>query len=282
MINETVEEIQGMHSHSSSTIAIKATEALSELLDREYASVDEFELDLERNAGALRRANPSHASLHNAVWAVQRSVVDATDTVADAKDLTREMIDRVVDDIETGKTRAAEQAAETFDDGETFMTHDFSSTVLSAVETAANDGDALDAYIKEARPRYIGRGTARMLSDIENVDPHLIVDNAMGHYLSECDRVVVGMDCIVDDTLYNRVGTFPLAATANYLDVPFVVVGSGAKVIEDEFVFENQYRAAEEVMLEPVEGITIENPSYDATPVELVDKLITDTGVHEP
>ena len=282
MINETVEEIQGMHSHSSSTIAIKATEALSELLDREYASVDEFELDLERNAGALRRANPSHASLHNAVWAVQRSVVDATDTVGEAKDLTREMIDRVVDDIETGKRRAAEQAAETFDDGETFMTHDFSSTVLSAVETAANDGDALDAYIKEARPRYIGRGTARMLSDIENVDPHLIVDNAMGHYLSECDRVVVGMDCIVDDTLYNRVGTFPLAATANYLDVPFVVVGSGAKVIEDEFVFENQYRAAEEVMLEPVEGITIENPSYDATPVELVDKLITDTGVHEP
>jgi Translation initiation factor 2B subunit, eIF-2B alpha/beta/delta family len=281
MINETVEEIQGMHSHSSSTIAVKATEALSELLDREYASVDEFELDLERNAGALRRANPSHASLHNAVWAVQRSVVDATETVDDAKELTREMIDRVVDDIETGKRRAAEQAAETFDDGETFMTHDFSSTVMSAVETAAEEGNALTAYIKEARPRYIGRGTARMLADIEHVDPHLIVDNAMGHYLSECDRIVVGMDCIVNDTLYNRVGTFPLAATANYMDVPFVVVGSGAKVIEDEFVFENQYRAPEEVMLEPVEGITIENPSYDATPVELVDKLITDTGVHD-
>ncbi|ERH01764.1 MAG: translation initiation factor 2B subunit, eIF-2B alpha/beta/delta family [Halonotius sp. J07HN6] len=281
MINETVEEIQGMHSHSSSTIAVKATEALSELLDREYASVDEFELDLERNAGALRRANPSHASLHNAVWAVQRSVVDATETVDDAKELTREMIDRVVDDIETGKQRAAEQAAETFDDGETFMTHDFSSTVMSAVETAAEGGNALTAYIKEARPRYIGRGTARMLADIKHVEPHLLVDNAMGHYLSECDRVVVGMDCIVNDTLYNRVGTFPLAATANHMDVPFVVVGSGAKVIEDEFVFENQYRAPEEVMLEPVEGITIENPSYDATPVELVDKLITDTGVHD-
>jgi len=281
MINETVEEIQGMHSHSSSTIAIKATEALSELLDREYASVDEFELDLERNAGALRRANPSHASLHNAVWAVQRSVVDATDTVEEAKELTREMIDRVVDDIEMGKIRAAEQAAATFDDGETFMTHDFSSTVMAAVEAAADDGASLSAYIKEARPRYIGRGTARMLADIETVDPHLIVDNAMGHYLSECDRVVVGMDCIVDDTLYNRVGTFPLAATADYMDVPFVVVGSGAKVIEDGFVFENQYRAPEEVMLEPVEGITIENPSYDATPVDLVDKLITDTGVHE-
>lgn len=282
MINETVEEIQGMHSHSSSTIAIKAAEALSELLDREYASVDEFELDLQRNAGALRRAHPSHASLHNAVWAVQRSVIDAEDTVEDAKELTRETIDRVVDDIETGKRRAAENAAETFSDGETFMTHDFSSTALSAVETAAQEGAYLDAYVMEARPRYIGRGTARMLSAIDRVEPHLIVDNAMGHYLSECDRVVIGMDCIVEDTLYNRVGTLPLAATAKELGVEVVAVGSGAKVIEEGFVFENQYRDPSEVMLEPVEGITIENPAYDATPVELIDKLITETGVHEP
>ncbi|TQQ82593.1 translation initiation factor eIF-2B [Halonotius terrestris] len=281
MINETVEEIQGMHSHSSSTIAIKATEALSELLDREYASVDEFELDLERNAGALRRANPSHASLHNAVWAVQRAVVDAADTVEESKELTRDMIDRVIDDIETGKKRAAKNAADTFDDGETFMTHDFSSTALSAVETAADAGTQLTAYVKETRPRYIGRGTARMLAEIDPVDPHLMVDNAMGHYLPECDRVVIGMDCIVDDTLYNRVGTLPLAATAQKLGVEVVVVGSGAKVIKDGFAFENQFRAPEEVMLEPVEGITIENPSYDATPVELVDKLITDTGVHD-
>src|SRR6056297_3010285 len=158
MIDETVEEIQGMQSHSSSLIAIKATQALSELLGREYASVEEFEQDLQRNAGALRRANPSHASLHNAVWAVQRAVVDAADTVEESKELTREMIDRVIDDIETGKTRAAANAAETFEDGETFMTHDFSSTALSAVETAAGAGTSLTAYVKETRPRYIGRG----------------------------------------------------------------------------------------------------------------------------
>jgi len=200
MINETVEEIQGMQSHSSSSIAIKATQALAELLGREYASVDEFELDLQRNAGALRRANPSHASLHNAVWAVERSVLDAADTVEESKALAREIIDRVVDDIETGKRRAAANAAKTFEDGETFMTHDFSSTALAAVEAAAMDGNYLDAYVMEARPRYIGRGTARMLAAIDRVEPHLMVDSAMGHFLSECDRVVIGMDCIVDDT----------------------------------------------------------------------------------
>ena len=108
-----------MQSHSSSLIAIKATEALAELLEREYASVEEFEQDLQRNAGALRRANPSHASLHNAVRAVERGILDVADTVEEAKSFTREMIDRVVEDIETGKRRAAANAAETFSDGET-------------------------------------------------------------------------------------------------------------------------------------------------------------------
>jgi translation initiation factor eIF-2B subunit delta len=89
------------------------------------------------------------------------------------------------------------------------------------------------------------------------------------------------MDCIVDDTLYNRIGTLPLAATAQELGVPVVVVGSGAKVIEEGFAFQNQHRSASEVMLEPVEGIEIENPAYDATPVEYIDQLITETGIHE-
>jgi translation initiation factor eIF-2B subunit delta len=32
-------------------------------------------------------------------------------------------------------------------------------------------------------------------------------------------------------------------------------------------------------MLEPAEGITVENPAYDATPVELLSEIVTDEGV---
>jgi len=34
-------------------------------------------------------------------------------------------------------------------------------------------------------------------------------------------------------------------------------------------------------MREPVEGVTIENPSYDATPIDMLDTVITDEGVRE-
>jgi translation initiation factor eIF-2B subunit delta len=57
------------------------------------------------------------------------------------------------------------------------------------------------------------------------------------------------------------------------------VVGSGAKIIEEGFQFENEFRSPAEVLLEPAEGFAIENPAYDATPVELIDRVITDEGV---
>jgi len=108
----------------------------------------------------------------------------------------------------------------------------------------------------------------------------MAVDSAMGYALGECDRVLLGMTCITDGTYYNRVGTLPLVATANRLDVPVTVVGSSGKVIE-EFHFENDFRGAVEVAREPMADVEIENPAYDATPVELIDEVITDEGVRE-
>jgi translation initiation factor eIF-2B subunit delta len=58
-----------------------------------------------------------------------------------------------------------------------------------------------------------------------------------------------------------------------------VVVGSSAKIVSGGFRFENEFRPASEVMREPVEGVAIENPAYDATPTRLLDSVVTDAGV---
>ncbi|MFT4890117.1 MAG: translation initiation factor eIF-2B subunit delta, partial [Halobacteriales archaeon] len=120
MIDETIEEIREMQTHSSSVVAIKAADALRELLDRDFATVEEYERTLERNGSALRRANPSHASLQNAVREVVAAVAEGDPgSVAEAKTLTEETIDAVIDRIESAKRRAAENAAEWFEDGTT-------------------------------------------------------------------------------------------------------------------------------------------------------------------
>jgi translation initiation factor eIF-2B subunit delta len=280
-IDDTVEEIRRMETHSSSVVAVKAARALTELVEREFRGLDEYEQAIERNSGALRRANPSHASLYTTQREVVDAVVGEARDLAEAKRLTEAAVERVVDRVENGKSRAAARAAETLADGETVLTHDYSSTLLGAIERATPDR-SLVVYVTEARPRFLGRKLARRLAATEGVEPHLAVDGAAGHLMDRVDRVVVGMDCIVDGTLYNRVGTFPVAAAARETGVPVHVVGSSAKVIEDGFVFENEVRPPSEVSLEPIDGVTVENPAYDATPARLVDEVITDEGRFTP
>jgi translation initiation factor eIF-2B subunit delta len=279
MIDETVEEISEMQTHSSSVVAVKAATALAELTGREFPTVEEFVRSLERNSSALRRADPSHASLHTTQREIVSTVKDADlDSVAEAKQLTQDVVDRVVDRVESAKEQAAANCAALLDDGETLLTHDYSSTVLAALEEATDRGKTLTVYVTEARPRFIGRKTVRTLATLDGIEPHLLVDSASGHFLAECDRVLVGMDCIVEDTLYNRVGTYPIAATAANQDVPVCVVGSSDKVVEAGFVFQNEQRSTSEVMREPAEGFVVENPGYDGTPVDLVDAVVTDEG----
>jgi len=279
MIDETADEIADMQTHSSSVVAVKAARALRELADREFPAVEEYLRALERNSNALRRANPSHASLHNTQSRIVEQVTgESPDSVAEAQRLTEEAAAAVVETVEKGKRRAAERGAAVLADDDTLLVHDYSTTVLSAVTRAVEGGATFTVYVTEARPRYLGRKMARRLADLEAVDTHLLVDGASGHYLPECDRVVVGMDCIVDGMLYNRVGTYPLAATAADAGVPVTVVGSAAKLVDEGFAFENEFRAASEVMREPADGFSIENPAYDATPTRLVDTVVTDEG----
>ena len=272
-----------MQTHSSSVVAVKAAEALRELLDREFATVEEYVRSLERNASALQRAQPSHASLYNTQRGIVSRVDDGEyDTVEAAKAETEAAIDDAVEAVESAKHGAATNAVDLLPDGATVLTHDYSSTVVEAIELAAREGHHIDVYVTEARPRFLGRRTARTLAAIDRVNTTLVVDGAAGHYLEACDRVVLGMSAIVDDTLYNRVGTFPIAATAAELAVPVSVVGASEKLVDGGFVFENEFRSPAEVMREPAEGFSVANPAYDATPTHLLDGIVTEAGTEKP
>ena len=280
MINETIEEIEEMQTHSSSAVAVKAARALRSLTDDEFPTVEEYIRALERNSSALRRAKPSHASLFETQREIVATVTDAeADTVEEAQRLTEETIERVVDDVESAKQDAAERAQELIGDGDTLLVHDYSTTVLRSLELAADAGKVLTVYITEARPRYLGRKTARELAEIDEIEPHLIVDNAHGHFMPECDRVLVGMVSVVDGKLHNRIGTYPISVTANDVSVPVTAVGASAKMPEGGFKFVNEFRSVSEVIREPPEGFVVENPNYDATPVELLDSIVTDEDI---
>jgi len=280
MIDETVNQIEEMQTQSASIVAVKAAEALRDLIDREYQSVDDFFRAVERNSNALLRANRSHAPLYTTQKRIVNGVTEAdVDSVEEAKDVLREAIEAVVEKVETSKDQAGEKAATLIEDGDVLLTHENSSTVMKTFEYALEAGKSFDLYVTESRPRFLGRKTARKLVAHDDVDVTLIVDGAAGHYFSECDRVLLGMNCLIDDTVYNRIGTYPIVATAHDADVPVTVVGASAKFIGSGFTFENNYRPASEVMLEPAEGFEVANPGYDATPTRLLDTVVTEDAI---
>jgi len=282
MIDETVAEIEEMQTHSSSVVAAKAATALRTLTERSVPTVEEYLRSLERNSDILRRANISHASLHTTQRDIVETVFDADpDDMETAKRLTEDAVDRVIEEVETAKAEAAARAAEAITDDDVLLTHDFSSTVVAAIDEALAAGSSFEVYVTESRPRLVGRKTARKLSERDGVDVTLLVDSAAGHYLPECDRVLVGMDCIVDETLYNRVGTFNIVSTAVHCDVPTTVVGSASKLIDGGFAFENEFRSPAEVHPEPTDEFRVVNPAYDATPTGLLDTVVTDEKVYD-
>lgn len=282
MIDETVREIQEMRTHSSSTVAKHAARALKELEDRDFRTVDEFLQNLERNSTVLRQANPSHASLQSTQREIVATVREPVpESVEAAQERLQVAIDDTVEEIAEATDKTAVQAQSLLEDGDVILTHDFSRTVLAVLRQSVEAGREHRVFTTEARPRFMGRRMGRELGRMEGIDPTLIVDSAAGHYLTECDRVIVGMDCIVDDVLYNRVGTLPVAATAAHLGVPMTVVGAASKVVETGFQFENDFRSTVEVMREPTTSFRIENPAYDATPVSLLETVVTDDGIRE-
>jgi len=271
-----------MQTQSSSIVAVKAAKALRELTERECHTVEDFTRVVERNSSALQRANRSHAPLYTTQQRIVEAVTQAdVDSVEAGKAALVDAIEDVVEEVESSKQRAAERAARLFNDGDVVLTHENSSTVMATFDEIRGDGKEIEAYVTESRPRFLGRKTARQLAERDGVAATLITDGAAGHYLGEVDRVLIGMNCLIDDVLYNRIGTHSVVASAASHGVPVTAVGSSSKFIGSGFTFENTFRPTSEVMLEPAEGFDVANPGYDATPTRLLDSVVTENAVME-
>lgn len=280
MIDATAADIREMRTHSSSVIARRAAEALLSMDPTEYRTVDEFLQDVERNSRVLRQANPSHAWLQSSQWAIvdalrERNLADP----AEAADALDAIVSETIVSIESATAEAGAAAATSLDLRGPILTHDYSTTVLAAIEGALEREDHLSVYVTEARPRLMGRRMARTLGAIDGLDVTLIVDSAIGEIMPECNRVLTGMNCIVDGELYNRVGTNPIVRVANANDVPVASLGAAAKIVDEAFSFDIEYREAVEVIREPSPEFSVTNPAYDATPTSLLDAVVTENGV---
>ncbi|MDF9745714.1 ribose 1,5-bisphosphate isomerase [Natrinema salsiterrestre] len=305
-VESTAEDIAEMRTRGAATIADAAAAALATQADRSTAETPAaFRRELRAAARTLYETRPTAVSLPNALRYVLRGMDG--DTVADLRASTIARAEAFQRDLAQAQETLGEIGANRLQDGDVVMTHCHSTDALSCIEAALEDGKALEAIVKETRPRKQGHITARQLREW-GVPVTLIVDNAARRYLDRTDHVLVGADSIAaDGSVINKIGTSGLAVNARERGVPLMVAAQTIKLhpdtmtghtVEIELRDESEVLTGEErasiVDSESTGGdegdrspetdgaLTVENPAFDVTPARYVDAIVTERGQFPP
>jgi methylthioribose-1-phosphate isomerase len=163
-------------------------------------------------------------------------------------------------------------------------------TALGVIRSAYAAGKVQDVFADETRPWLQGaRLTAWELVQ-DNIPVTLLADSAAAYLmkLGKVQWVIVGADRITaNGDVANKIGTYSLAVNAKRHDVKFMVVAPistvDMKLASGEEIPIEQRPATEVLSLGAqrvaAEGAQAWNPSFDVTPAELIDAIVTEKGV---
>ncbi len=270
----------------------------------DYASFTER---VRAEAERVADARPTAVNLAREVDALLDVLEDCA-SIPEARERTLREAEALADEDVRRNRQLGEHGAGLLADGETVMTHCNAGalatvdwgTALGVVYSAQEAGKDVDVVANETRPLNQGSRITTVELTERDVDVTLIPDNAAGLCLQEgrVDAVVVGADRVVLDgggpdgdqgVVFNKVGTYKHAVVADRHDVPFVVAAPHATVDTERSADEVEIEQRDPTELREVYGtqnapedVPVYNPAFDRTPMELVDYLVTETGVYEP
>ncbi|WP_251341830.1 NUDIX domain-containing protein [Haloplanus halophilus] len=246
--------------HGSAWLSVRALEALR---DR-AATADDFPA-VAAAARDLRDARPSMAAVANRVNRVLSEAARTPDAVCERAAAAAEA---ALDADDAAAARAADLC------GESVVTLSRSGTVRAALDRARPT-----VLIGESRPAREGVEVATDLAEA-GLDVTLTTDAALAAELAarDPDAVLVGADSVLSDgSVVNKAGTRGLALAAAREGVPTYAVAAADKVRpDDRFLGEDGGAAA---LYDGEAPVSVANPVFDRTPVDLVSGVVTERGV---
>ncbi|AUX09132.1 methylthioribose-1-phosphate isomerase [Halalkaliarchaeum desulfuricum] len=280
-------------------------------------TVEAFEEAVREDAGTIAGARPTAVNLSREVEAVLRELRGCR-SVEEARRRTLSAAKDIADaDVERNR-QIGEHGAELLSADGTVMTHCNAGalatvdwgTALGVVYSAHEQGKEIDVVANETRPLNQGSRITTVELQERDVPVRLIPDNASGLCMQRgmVDAVVVGADRVVleggeaftprhgsgDDgagqgAVFNKIGTYKHAVLADRHDIPFVVAAPHSTVDTELSATEVEIEQRDPGELREIYGeqnapadVSVFNPAFDPTPMELVDYLVTETGVYEP
>lgn len=262
------------------------------------SSMEKLMDELRKIGDVIKATRPTAVNL---AWGVDRvldAARDAYDTdsihsivLAEAKAIANE-------DVELNKRLGAHGAA-LLEDGDTVMTHCNAGrmacvdwgTALGVVRSAVEAGKEIKVIACETRPlNQGGRITAWELME-DSMPVTLITDSMSAHVMRQgmVDSVIVGADCITQDAVFNKIGTYTHSIVAREHEIPFYVAAPVSTFdferMEDQVEIEqrdaDELRYIANCQIAPLD-VPVYNPAFDATPMENVTAVITENGIFRP
>lgn len=261
-------------------------------------SFSDYVNTLKIGADGIKKVRPTAVNLS---WGVDRALNKAL-AGKDRNEVEMLALEeaKAIADEDVEQCRAiGEHGASLLADGDTVMTHCNAGrlacvdwgTALGVVRSAITQGKSIKVVSCETRPLNQGsRITCRELMD-DRIPVTLITDSTAGHMMrtGKISKVIVGADRIVEDAVFNKIGTYSLSVLAKAHHIPFYVAApfssfdfTGSErdvVIEERSADELRY--CNGALIAP-KDVPVYNPAFDATPMDNVTAIITELGILRP
>lgn len=252
--------------------------------------------ELETAGIVLKRQRPTAVNLF---WGVDRVLNKAKSVSGSVEELKAAVIleaQKIADEDAAQNRAIGKNGSVLIKDGDTILTHCNAGelatveygTALGVVRAAWEEGKKIKVIADETRPLLQGARLTAYELKREGIPVTLITDNMAGYVMSKglVNLVIVGADRIVQDAVFNKIGTYSVAVLAHEHKIPFYVAApkSTFDLTRKAAAVEVEERKPEEVthiggvQIAP-NGVNVMNPSFDPTPLKYVTGIITESRV---
>lgn len=284
-----IDEIRKDRVHGASQLARQAVLVLKTTAEHSQAeSAERFLVEQRLVGNELMSARPAMAPVYNIVSRLLRAVSAKSAEMEPAaiRQLTITKADEAFNDSIQAIARIAEHGSKLIADSDRIITHSYSSTVMEMLKAAYAKHKNIEVVTTRSGPGRTGERIARELGS-QKITVTFIDDAAVGLYISTVNKAMVGADRIcADGNLINGIGTYQLSLAAKRAGIPFYVLCETLKFdprLKSEEVDLEEKEASE--VTEPGRlptWVSVKNPYFDITPLELITGIVTENGVLKP
>jgi methylthioribose-1-phosphate isomerase len=252
--------------------------------------------ELETAGIVIKHQRPTAINLFWGVDRVLNRAKSVSGTVEEIKAVVIEEAQKIADEDVAQNRAIGKNGSVLIDDGDTILTHCNAGelatveygTALGVVRAAWEQGKKIKVIADETRPLLQGARLTTYELKRDGIPVTLITDNMAGYIMSKglVNKVIVGADRIVQDAVFNKIGTYSVAVLAHEHKIPFYVAApkSTFDLTCKAADVEVEERKPEEVthiggvQIAP-NGVKVMNPSFDPTPLKYVTAIITESRV---